>query len=640
MEIFYYSGWILFLLLLIKNLFDRNKTKDSSSKVSKSKDERKIFNMVLDMLPLNVFIKDSEGKFLFINKKSEETLNVNRFDILGKTDFDIFPEDVAYYLRKVDREVINTKTANTHEEKLIINGEEKYLYVHKAPLTTESLSDTMLLGFSMDITEKKTILKELEEKNSLIEKVIDTSPNLIFLKDYDGNFLLVNQAVADIFSKPKDEITNKNNAEVHQNSEELKHYSTVDREVADLAKTISVEETFTLPSGEVLYYYTTKTPFYSGKNKPDILAISTDITKLKMIEMELKDAIKTSENASRIKSEFLATISHEIRTPLNGIIGMSSLLQQTDLTPEQKDILKNLNISSQNLLVIINDILDFSSFEKNEISLDLKKFNLKHCFDDCMNSYRERIASKNLKLNLNLNIQNEEILSDSTRLRQVVNHLIGNAIKFTDKGYISIECFEKPINEHSSKFTIDILDSGIGIKTNLMDHLFQPFYQVDSSNSRSYSGTGLGLAISMKIAKSLGGDIFCESKFGKGSKFSFTFVAEIEKQTNNDIQASNTSNKSRPVFPDDFPLKILLAEDNIINQKIVFQLLKKIGYTIDIVSNGLEVLEITHKNKYDLIFMDVQMPQMDGLVATRRLLERKDISSLHHCPHCQCYGRR
>jgi PAS domain S-box-containing protein len=614
------TGIISYQYYLIRK-FKRNYKSEDKHIKRKSNVDKKLFNIILDLIPLNIFLKDSKGRFLYVNKNTSEILNVNQFEILGKNDFDIFPKDVAYNLRKIDKKVLRTNITFSGEEKVRVKNEEKDFLVYKTTLKIDPISDAMLLGFSMDVTEKKKILNELESKNLLIQKILDISPNLIFLKDYDGNFLMINDAVEKLFNKPRSEILSNNNYYVHHKSEEVDNYNSIDRKVIDENRTISIEEPFTLPNGDTLYFYTTKIPFPNSSGKNHVLAFSIDITKIKNIELELKKNISIAERASEIKSQFLSTISHEIRTPLNGIIGCSSLLNQTTLNQAQKELLENLNNSSLHLLSIINDILDFSSFEKESILLNESIFNLKKLFNDLMILYKDKIKEKKLNFEYEIKIKNNEILSDGSRIRQVVNHLMTNAIKFTDSGSIKILVEEKEINSNETLIIFSISDTGIGISDEIKKDLFSPFYQSDSSNSRRFGGTGLGLAISKKIALKMNGDISYSSTYGQGSHFQFTF------QIKNSIFRPIDQNKSiitNIKNPSEISIAILLAEDNIINQKIVEKIIKKIGFDIDIAANGLEVLEKTLQRKYDLIFMDVQMPLMDGLVATRRLLHRKE----------------
>ncbi|MFM1998438.1 MAG: hypothetical protein RL204_385 [Bacteroidota bacterium] len=480
----------------------------------------------------------------------------------------------------------------------------------------EKTHASLLMGFSFIVeyflsTAKVKIVKYMRMHREILVALAHKTENALFITSTNGVIIDVNKRALELFQYSEEDLFN-------QDFKLLRKVDLTPGEIMEGLDSLNNNKFWTSDvvlvkkNGEEVCAHISIGQIENQGFKYFVYRVR-DTTKERAFQTELVRAKEQAEAAALVKSQFVATMSHEIRTPLNGVIGMASLLESTKLDYRQREYVETIQKSGSSLMVLINDILDFSKTESGNTVLDEKPTDLRDCVTEVVDILRPHCASKGITMSMSIaqEVPNT-LLLDEARLKQVFLNLIGNAIKFTSKGGVKVRVRLKGVKENKAELCFEIEDTGIGIPQEKVHLLFQSFSQIDSTNSRKFGGTGLGLVISKQIVELMGGEIKVESQAEIGTKFCFTIHAEItEKQSNSTGQNMDEWNPELLK-----PFTILIAEDNFVNQKVLEYMLQTLGLESELASNGTEVIEMMKIKQYDIIFMDVQMPEMDGLEAS------------------------
>ncbi|MCH6232995.1 PAS domain-containing hybrid sensor histidine kinase/response regulator [Cognataquiflexum rubidum] len=614
----------LVILILFKSIKNSQIT---NSVLSKNADEiSELFRrqaLLLHETKGFIYFQDQNGKMTSVGKEVKKILGFEKED---------FIENFKKYISKNDKERVERLLAES-----ILNKQDGISFELDFKTKSGKMLRTKIferlefdangnflgnVGICTDIQEKYERELEIVNSENRLRAVLNSLPDLIFIYDNEGRYLDFHVKDKSLLVAPLEGAIGKKMTEILP--EKLaKPIQQVFNNTIKSGNMQTAEYEVDIPSGKRLF----EARFFRLDNSK-VMSIARDITGQKLWERGLMEAKKAAEQANLAKSEFLANMSHEIRTPMNGLLGIIPLMESTTLDPNQREYLQIIKDSGESLLSIIKDILDYSKIESGEMTLYKSVFNFKNEIEKTIKIFSGLIKEKNLNFSYHFgDMVPDYVELDKEKLRQILINIIGNAIKFTpDGGTISLDISAESFFEKNVILNFEVKDNGVGIPSDKIDMLTKPFFQLDSSNTKRHQGTGLGLAISQKIIELMGGELTIKSEFGEGSEFSFSIFGKIWNKEDNAEEKIPEEEEEGFIWKNmaqEYPLKILLAEDNSTNLLFMDMLMAQLGYGYDVARNGSEAVRKVKESDYDLVLMDIQMPVMNGLEATKIIRKSK-----------------
>jgi PAS domain S-box-containing protein len=511
-----------------------------------------------------------------------------------------------------------------NELKKVHSDYDKLAFKYERSTKEKNILNSLLTKTSVDLKKVSDNLKIRAEELSIL---LTTIPAFVYFKDTQLKYQIVNQQFAELAGIPSDQIAGKMIHEVfpgYENSDYLeKEYAVLKNGIA----LYDLEEELTFKDWK-RWINSNIAPIRNLENQiVGLIGISWDITERKLHEEELQKSNELAVAGTLAKNEFIASVSHEFRTPMNGILGLSEILKNSPLAPDQVDLLNGIISSAENLLVLLNDVLDFSAIEAGKMEMDYQPFMLDRVMEDISLVMKMKAAEKSLLFDIVIEEMVPNLLiGDSQRFRQIMINLTNNAVKFTEHGKIAVHVSLVKLSGNSAHLRFEVSDTGIGIAPDALNSLFRVFSRIKPSKARQQSGTGLGLSICKKLTELMGGRIGVESSLGKGSLFWFTLPFTLS------ILHKNRSQEDQPAASSCFKQKlVLVAEDNAINQRIVSYHLQKMGFEVELAIDGQQALEKYHTRNFDLVVLDIQMPLMDGYQVAKAI-RQEEQGSMRHLP--------
>ena len=584
-----------------------------------------LFLSVLQASQDYVAVLGADGCVQFINDRGLSLMDdEHRQDIVGRLWSELWPEDYRQDVERVLSAAGKAETARFRAWHATSGGPPTWWDTMVSPILDRTDGSVVgLLALCHEITAQM-------RTQSFLDTILDSAPLVLFAKNAsDRRYVLVNQEAEEIFGHSRDDILGKTDHELGA------HHADRMLEVeADVVRSGAIRVVEDIRGeGENQQVLQTKLLATFGEEGPcHIIGVMEDITDQRRAAVELQEAAERAEAANQSKSAFLANMSHEIRTPLNGVIGVADVLAGTELTGHQREMVDLIRSSGQTLGRLLSDVLDLARIESGRLEIENEPFHLADAARTVAALLEARAHEKSLALKVELAPEADcWVVGDVVRVKQILTNFVGNAIKFTEQGEVRIVVSCPEHQGDRATFRFEVQDTGVGFDASRKEAVFARFQQADGSITRRFGGTGLGLAISKQLAEMMGGEVDCDSAPGVGSVF-FAELPMMLTEAPAQSQADAATGLHSGENASDRPLKILLADDHPTNRKVCELILAQIGVDLTSVEDGAQALEAFKTDHFDVVLMDMQMPVMDGLAATRAIREREQTMGLPHTP--------
>lgn len=572
---------------------------------------------------------DTDGRFTFVNEAFCRFVGRSRGELIGRFFHPyIYHEDLELPNKALADLTDGRKTAVVGECRVRSKTGIAWIQWEITAIfnATKQVAEVQIVA--QDITERRRTHEALQESEKRLRFLFEEIPH-IAVQGYNANHEVIfwNRASEQLYSYSRNDAIGRKIEELLAPPDQREEVAeSIDRWV-ETGKPIAAGEIIKQRSDDKpVAVYSTRLATCNKSGEQEMYVVDIDLSELKRANEELVKAKQFAERANRAKSEFLANMSHEIRTPMNGVMGMTNLLLETGLNEEQRDLAQTVLESTQELLAIIDELLDISRIEAGEVRLQMEPFSPRETVEKVVALFADRALGKGVNLTVAIHPDvPSKMMGDAGRIRQVLINLVGNALKFTDDGHIQIRMQVEQM-DRGWNLLADVQDTGIGMGPELQEKVFEKFTQGDTSSTRQHGGAGLGLAITKQLVELMGGKISVSSEIGKGTTFAFNFALPALEEELSGVSADASKEEKRPTIE----AEVLLVEDNLVNQKVAVAMIKKTGCQVHVAANGAEALKMISDRRFDLIFMDCQMPIMDGFETTRTI--RQMVGEIRDIP--------
>ena len=590
----------------------------------------------IERLPLAYILFDADYRVLDWNPAAEKVFGYTKEEMVGQVALNVIvPLPVRDQLQDILRRIrAGDMDARSVNENVTKDGRIITCEWFNTPLMDPDGRFVGVISLAQDITERMRAEEALRESEERFRGTFDNAAVGIAHEDADGRFLRVNETYCGIVGYTREELLGRTFQDITYPEDLAAELEQFTRLMRGELSSYSLEKRYIRKDGSIVWIdMSSSLQRDAAGGHAYAIAILQDISDRKRLESELRHAKEAAEAANRAKDEFLANVSHEIRTPFGAILGMTDLVLDTPLTDDQRQCLTTARSAADSLLGLVEDLLDFEKIEAGKLELAPAEFSLRATLSDTVRTLTVRAQSKGLELVYHVQPDvPDALVGDAVRLRQVVLNLVSNAIKFTEQGevVVRVEVASDPAPGGEAVLRFVVTDTGIGIPPDDLDRIFRAFEQVDSSTTRRHGGTGLGLTIAARLVGLMGGEIGVESEPGRSSTFSFTarFGRQSHPSEPDDARPSVAIREAAPAtgVP---PLRILVAEDSEFNVRHLERLLTRRGHHVRLASNGREALNLVRELAFDLLLLDLHMPELDGFQVVRAIRERERAAGGH-----------